>query len=80
MTEMMKNKGPVWDEIVRENGLVPTKLGDVGNWWLADAMFGVDSTMDTMNKSKEHGFVGFRNSKTSFVTWIDKMKSYRLVP
>ncbi|BFG41986.1 hypothetical protein CerSpe_282600 [Prunus speciosa] len=80
MGEMMKDKGPVWDEIVRENGLVPTKLEDVGNWWLADAMFGVDSTVDTMNKSKEHGFVGFRNSKTSFVTWIDKMKSCKLVP
>ncbi|VVA18328.1 PREDICTED: 3-oxo-Delta(4 5)-steroid [Prunus dulcis] len=39
-----------------------------------------ESSVDSMNKSKEHGFVGFRNSRTSFVTWIGKMKSYRLVP
>ncbi|VVA18329.1 PREDICTED: 3-oxo-Delta(4 5)-steroid [Prunus dulcis] len=80
MEEMMKDKGPVWDEIVRENGLVPTKLEEIGNWWFVDVMFGVESSVDSMNKSKEHGFVGFRNSRTSFVTWIDKMKSYRLVP
>ncbi|PRQ22798.1 putative 3-oxo-5-beta-steroid 4-dehydrogenase [Rosa chinensis] len=78
--EMMKDKGPVWDEIVREHGLVPTKLEEVGNWWFLDIMFQVDSTVDSMNKSKEHGFVGFRNSKTSFVSWIDKMKSFRIVP
>ncbi|KAH0977872.1 hypothetical protein GBA52_027591 [Prunus armeniaca] len=80
MEEMMKDKGPVWDEIVRENGLVPTKLEEIGNWWFVDVIFGVESSVDSMNKSKDHGFVGFRNSRTSFVTWIDKMKSYRLVP
>ncbi|CAK9165432.1 unnamed protein product [Ilex paraguariensis] len=26
MVEMMKDKGPVWDEIVRESKLVPTKM------------------------------------------------------
>jgi nucleoside-diphosphate-sugar epimerase len=78
--EMMKDKGPVWDEIVRQNGLVPTKLDEVGNWWYLDVVFRVDSSLDSMNKSKEHGFVGFRNSPTSFVSWIDKMKSYRIVP
>ncbi|KAL6218970.1 hypothetical protein ACLB2K_012177 [Fragaria x ananassa] len=80
--EMMKDKGPVWDEIVRKHDLVPSKLEEVGNWWLVDIIFriGVDSSMDSMNKSKEHGFVGFRNSKTSFLSWIDKMKSYRIVP
>lgn len=79
--EMMKDKGPVWDEIVRENGLVPTKLEEIGNWWFVDVILGFnDSSLDNMNKSKEHGFVGFRNSKTSFTSWIDKMKSYRFVP
>ncbi|PRQ22799.1 putative 3-oxo-5-beta-steroid 4-dehydrogenase [Rosa chinensis] len=78
--EMMKDKGPVWDEIVREHGLVPTKLEEVGNWLFLDIIFQDDSTVDSMNKSKEHGFVGFRNSKTSFVSWIDKMKSFRIVP
>ncbi|KAL0422562.1 UNVERIFIED_CONTAM: 3-oxo-Delta(4,5)-steroid 5-beta-reductase [Sesamum latifolium] len=38
--ELMKDKGPVWDEMVRENGLTPTKLEDVGLWWFADVILG----------------------------------------
>ncbi|GFS44184.1 NAD(P)-binding Rossmann-fold superfamily protein [Actinidia rufa] len=36
--------------------------------------------MRFMNKSKEHGFLGFRNSKNSFISWIDKVKAYKIVP
>ncbi|KAI8550026.1 hypothetical protein RHMOL_Rhmol06G0072200 [Rhododendron molle] len=80
LDEMMKDKGPVWDQIVRENGLVPTKLEEVGVWWLADLTFGFGDALDSMNKSKEHGFLGFRNTKKSFVSWIDKVKAYKIVP
>ncbi|OMO63333.1 hypothetical protein COLO4_32548 [Corchorus olitorius] len=80
LVEMMKDKGPVWDEIVREKDLVPTKLNEVGAWQFADALFSGKSLLDSMNKSKEHGFVGFRNSKTSFSSWIEKMKTHKIVP
>jgi Delta4-3-oxosteroid 5beta-reductase len=33
-----------------------------------------------MNKSKEHGFLGFRDTVKSFGKWIDKMKAYKIVP
>ncbi|KAI7740173.1 hypothetical protein M8C21_009621, partial [Ambrosia artemisiifolia] len=80
MVEMMKDKGGVWDNIVRENGLVATKLEEVAAWWFVDAMLGIEGVLDTMNKSKEHGFLGFRNSKSSFISWIQKMKDYKIVP
>nr|QMS55275.1 iridoid synthase 2 [Gardenia jasminoides] len=80
LKEMMKDKGPVWDEIVRENELVPTKLEEVGVWWFADFVLQYPSLLDTMNKSKEHGFLGFRNSKNAFISWIDKVKAYKIVP
>ncbi|PON74771.1 NAD(P)-binding domain containing protein [Parasponia andersonii] len=80
LVELMKDKGEVWDQIVREKGLVPTKLEDVGCWWFVDATLSYGSNLDTMNKSKEHGFVGFRNTKTSFVSWIDRMKACKIVP
>ncbi|KAK4377231.1 hypothetical protein RND71_003527 [Anisodus tanguticus] len=78
--EMMKDKGAVWDEIVKENGLVPTKLEEVGVWWFVDLILGGDCPLDTMNKSKEHGFLGFRNSQKAFISWIDKVKAYKVVP
>ncbi|XP_062108999.1 3-oxo-Delta(4,5)-steroid 5-beta-reductase [Humulus lupulus] len=80
LTELMKDKGPVWEEIVKENQLEPTKLEEVGVWWFADLMLGYESQLDSMNKSKEHGFLGFRNSRNSFISWIDKMKAYKIVP
>ncbi|KAK6121196.1 hypothetical protein DH2020_045058 [Rehmannia glutinosa] len=80
LEEVMKDKGPIWDEIVRDNGLTLTRLEDVGNWWFCDVILGIECPLDTMNKSKEHGFVGFRSSKNSFVSWIDKMKAYKIVP
>ncbi|KAL5542470.1 hypothetical protein UlMin_010180 [Ulmus minor] len=80
LAELMKDKGPVWDEIVKGNQLEPTKLEDVGKWWCPDLYFSKENYLDSMNKSKEHGFLGFRNSKTSFVSWIDKMKAFKFVP
>ncbi|XP_062107579.1 (S)-8-oxocitronellyl enol synthase CYC2-like [Humulus lupulus] len=80
LVEMMKDKSQVWDDIVRQNGLVPTKLKDVGCWWFVDFILCYSGVIDSMNKSKEHGFVGFRNSKTSFISWIDKLKAHKIVP
>lgn len=80
LAEMMRDKGGVWDEIVRENGLVETKLEEIGCWWYLDVLLGAESNFDSMNKSKEHGFVGFRNTKASFVSWVDKMRAHKIVP
>ncbi|XP_051132565.1 3-oxo-Delta(4,5)-steroid 5-beta-reductase [Andrographis paniculata] len=80
LEEMMKGKAAVWEEIVRENGLAATRYEDVANWWYVDAVLKNVVGLDTMNKSKEHGFLGFRNSKNSFVSWIDKLKAYKIVP
>ncbi|PON91069.1 NAD(P)-binding domain containing protein [Trema orientale] len=80
LAELMKEKGPVWDVIVRENELQVTKLEEVGVWWFADFVLGMEPLLDSMNKSKEHGFLGFRNSVKSFVYWIQKMKAYKIVP
>ncbi|KAL2537314.1 3-oxo-Delta-4 [Forsythia ovata] len=80
LTEMMKDKGPVWDEIVKKNELVATKLEDVGIWWFADYVLGRECMLDIMNKSKEHGFVGFRDSKKAFVSWINMVKAHKIVP
>ncbi|KAJ4701655.1 3-oxo-Delta(4,5)-steroid 5-beta-reductase-like [Melia azedarach] len=80
LEEIMKGKEGIWEEIVKENQLQPTKLDEVGVWWFVDTMLSGAALLDSMNKSKEHGFLGFRNSKNSFITWIDRVKSYRIVP
>ncbi|KAL9448018.1 hypothetical protein AB3S75_015486 [Citrus x aurantiifolia] len=77
----MKGKESVWEEIVRENQLQPTKLNEVAVWPYADLVLNVGgSHLASMNKSREHGFLGFRNSKNSFISWINRLKFYRIVP
>ncbi|KAL0325447.1 UNVERIFIED_CONTAM: (S)-8-oxocitronellyl enol synthase CYC2 [Sesamum radiatum] len=53
LVERMKDKGPVWDEIVKKNNLTPTKLEQVSTFWFVDLMFGWECMLDNMNKSKE---------------------------
>jgi nucleoside-diphosphate-sugar epimerase len=80
LTELMKDKGAVWDKIVKDNQLLPNKLEEVGVWWFADFVLGAESIISCMNKSKEHGFLGFRNSKNSLISWVDKLKAHKIVP
>ncbi|GKV04495.1 hypothetical protein SLEP1_g16648 [Rubroshorea leprosula] len=80
LSEMMKGKERVWEEVVRENQLQETSLVEVGGWWFVDWVLGGQAPLASMNKSKEHGFLGFRNSKNAFISWVDKMKAYKIVP
>nr|QMS55276.1 iridoid synthase 4 [Gardenia jasminoides] len=80
LTERMKDKGAVWDEIVKKNQLTPTKLEEVTTCWFADVIFSGECMLDSMNKSKEHGFLGFRNTTKSLISVIDKMRAHKIVP
>ncbi|KAJ7296664.1 hypothetical protein O6H91_Y108000 [Diphasiastrum complanatum] len=82
LKELLKDKSSVWDEIVSVNHLVPTKLEDVGQFWFVDVVLGgttLQPILDT-NKSKEYGFLEFRNSEKSFLHWVDKLKEDKIVP
>jgi len=84
LTEAMAGKEALWEEIVEENELVATHVSEVANWWVIDItvdQHGLNSPiLDSMNKSKEHGFLGFRNTFKSFNTCIDRLKFHRIVP
>ncbi|KAG6493025.1 hypothetical protein ZIOFF_047998 [Zingiber officinale] len=81
LEEAMKGKEALWADIVAEHDLVPTKLDEVATWWFADVVLGAPMEhLDSMNKSKEHGFFGFRNTVTSFNSWIEKMRAFKIVP
>jgi len=84
VADAMAGKESVWAAIVTENELVETELGEVASWWVIDAVadqFGLGlEILDSMNKSKEHGFLGFRNTIKSFNTLIDRLKAHKIVP
>ncbi|KAL8490122.1 hypothetical protein ACS0TY_025381 [Phlomoides rotata] len=80
LENLMKGKDEVWDEIVKKHDLVPTKLRDIAAFWFVDIMFRSKEMLSSMNKNKEFGFLGFRDSTKSFVNCVKKMRDYRLIP
>ncbi|RLN17464.1 3-oxo-Delta(4,5)-steroid 5-beta-reductase [Panicum miliaceum] len=81
LEEAMAGKETLWAEIVREKGLVETELNDITAWWFVDALINADKEqIENMNKSKERGCLGFRNTVRSFNTWIGKLKADKIVP
>lgn len=81
LRDSMKDKGPVWDAIVQEHGLLPTKLDEIANWRFVDGLLNTTLLgISSMNKSKEFGFLGFRNTEASVCHWIGKMRQEKLIP
>jgi hypothetical protein len=66
---------------VHENGLHPLKLEEVGHWWFADLILNQPfENVSSMNKSREHSFLGWRDSEKSFLSAIDKARENKVVP
>lgn len=81
LAEIMSDKGPVWDEIVRVHFLCPTRMKDLADWWFLDAVLKFPfKSLASTEKCREHGFCNTRDTETSLGYWIDKMKDRRLVP
>ncbi|MCO5562408.1 hypothetical protein L7F22_016035 [Adiantum nelumboides] len=81
LSKAMEGKGPVWDAIVQKHGLVPTKFDEIANWQYVDGLLNTNLLgISSMNKSKEFGFFGFRNTEASVGKWIGKMRQDRLIP
>lgn len=81
LAELMKGKDEVWDAVVKENKLEPVKLDHLGHWWFADLILRQPvENVSSMNKSREHGYLGWRNSEHSFIAVLDKMKANNLIP
>jgi nucleoside-diphosphate-sugar epimerase len=70
-----------WEAIVKEHNLVPSKLNQIAPWWHTDADLGRPfECVNDMNRSKEHGWTGFRNSQKSFIQLFDKLRSEKIIP
>jgi hypothetical protein len=81
LKDVMAGKDEVWDAIVEKYDLFPTKLEDVGNWWFVDHLLNIPFVpLLNINKSKELGFLGYRDTEASILDWIEKMRSKSIIP
>lgn len=81
LVEAMKDKNLVWDAIVNENKLRPTKIKEVGNWWFADLILNPPwGAVLSMNKSKDMVSLGFETHKLPWGNGLKKSGHLILFP
>ncbi|KAL3679093.1 hypothetical protein R1sor_022049 [Riccia sorocarpa] len=81
LTERFGSKDEVWDRIVKEKGLVETKLKDVGHFWFLDYVLNTPfEALESMNKSRKFGFHGFRDTEESIQAVVHELIEAKIIP
>ncbi|MDE1172762.1 MAG: SDR family oxidoreductase [Parvibaculaceae bacterium] len=81
LTEMMKDKGPVWDKIVSKHGLVPGKFEQIVAWGFGDFVFRCDfDVVSSTTKIRQAGFQDIVDSETMFRDMFAELRRRKLLP
>jgi nucleoside-diphosphate-sugar epimerase len=81
LEEQMGVAAEVWPEIVRRHGLREYDVERLASWWHTDADLGrTVETFTDMGRSRRLGFVGVRDSETSFTELFARLQEERIVP
>ncbi|XP_076907256.1 (S)-8-oxocitronellyl enol synthase CYC2-like [Bidens hawaiensis] len=77
----MSDKGGVWKEIVKKEGLVDTEMEDLANWYFLDALFRCPVKMlGTREKADRLGFTTRYLALDWISHWIDVLRQEKLIP
>jgi nucleoside-diphosphate-sugar epimerase len=81
LEQQMADAAEVWPEIVRRHGLRDYDVERLASWWHTDADLGrTIETFTDMGRSRRLGFVGVRDSETSFTRLFALLQEERIVP
>jgi nucleoside-diphosphate-sugar epimerase len=81
LEEQMVDAGEIWPEIVRRHGLRDLPVERLASWWHTDADLGrTVETFTDMGESRRLGFMGVRDSQSSFTHLFERLRSERIVP
>jgi nucleoside-diphosphate-sugar epimerase len=81
LEEQMAGAGDVWPEIVRRHGLRDTDVESLASWWHTDADLGrTIETFTDMGRSRRLGFLGVRDTESSFTDLFARLREGRIVP
>lgn len=81
LEQMMADKAPLWDAIVREHGLLPTPFHEAANWSFANYAFA--PTWDIMldnTKARRYGFQAFVDTEAMFQRIFADFRAQRFIP
>jgi nucleoside-diphosphate-sugar epimerase len=77
----MADAAEIWPQIVRRHGLRDLDVESLASWWHTDADLGrTIETFTDMGRSRRLGFVGVRDSESSFTDLFGRLQAERIVP
>jgi hypothetical protein len=81
LEEQMAQAAEVWPAIVRRHGLRDISVETLASWWHTDADLGrTIETFTDMGHSRRLGFVGVRDTESSFIALFERLRAERIVP
>jgi nucleoside-diphosphate-sugar epimerase len=81
LEQQMADAGEIWPEIVRRHGLRDLGVESLASWWHTDADLGrTVETFTDMGRSRRLGFLGVRDSESSFTDLFARLRAERIVP
>ncbi len=81
LEEQMADAGEIWPEIVRRHGLRDLDVDSLASWWHSDADLGrTVETFTDMGRSRRLGFLGIRDTESSFTELFARLRAERIVP
>ncbi|RWR31290.1 SDR family oxidoreductase [Sinirhodobacter populi] len=81
LTEMMADKGPIWDRIVEKHGLIPVPFDKVASWGFGDFIFRCDwDVISSTTKIRQAGFAPVVESEAMFLRLFDEFRARKVIP
>ena len=81
LERQMADAGEIWPEVVRRHGLRDLSIDTLASWWHTDADLGrTIETFTDMGHSRRLGFLGVRDSESSFTELFARLRAERIVP
>jgi nucleoside-diphosphate-sugar epimerase len=81
LEQQMADAGEIWPGIVRRHGLHDLDVDGLASWWHTDADLGrMVETFTDMGQSRRLGFLGVRDTESSFTGLFSRLRAERIVP
>jgi nucleoside-diphosphate-sugar epimerase len=81
LEEQMADAAEIWPGIVQRHGLRDLAVDSLASWWHTDADLGrTIETFTDMGRSRRLGFLGVRDSESSFTELFARLRAERVVP
>ncbi len=81
LEEQMADAAEIWAEIAHRHGLREPNVERLASWWHTDADLGrTVETFTDMGRSRRLGFLGIRDTESSFLDLFARLRAARIVP